>query len=225
MLAFAWAPLSSAIAHGLGRVGQWVPRLEHWAILAVDRANSIVLPLLLLGSLKTTGVLDVFEMERRADDHAAQIDCVSHVGLSDVLISFLRFLLCRQDIIPFALDPHILHLDPRKPSPLPTPSSSSEVLHTGTPMGPGPRLSGDEHGDDDGDDEERTICGQVDITSDAAPMLFRPRPRASSASKGRRRAHPGNRWTGREFMKMWEATKAWMNPALVGGGLLCLSSG
>ena len=58
-----WAVLSSAIAHGIGWAGQKVLGLEHWTILAAGRANSNALPLLLLESLKSTGVLDVFEME------------------------------------------------------------------------------------------------------------------------------------------------------------------
>ncbi|KZP11240.1 hypothetical protein FIBSPDRAFT_1050867 [Athelia psychrophila] len=48
---------SSAIARGLGRAGQWALRLEHWTIFAVGRANSKALPLLLMESLKTMGVL------------------------------------------------------------------------------------------------------------------------------------------------------------------------
>ncbi|KZP30676.1 hypothetical protein FIBSPDRAFT_978694 [Athelia psychrophila] len=56
-----WALVSSGVTHGLGWVGQRVLPLEHWTILAAGRANSNALLLLLL-SLKTKGVLDVFEM-------------------------------------------------------------------------------------------------------------------------------------------------------------------
>ncbi|KZP30668.1 hypothetical protein FIBSPDRAFT_945602 [Athelia psychrophila] len=81
--------------------------------------------------------------------------------------------------ITFALGPHALHLDSKKPTPPPTPSSSSEVLRPGAPlhslglstiqdhehvglMDDGSDISGDE----DGDDEQRTIGEQVlDIMS------------------------------------------------------------
>ncbi|KZP30711.1 hypothetical protein FIBSPDRAFT_926191 [Athelia psychrophila] len=89
-----------------------------------------------------------------------------------------------QDIIIFALGPHVLHLDSNKPTPPPTPSS--EALRPGAPLHSlglpmfqdHERIClladvSDTSSDEDGDDEERTICGQVDIVSGPA----RPRHR------------------------------------------------
>lgn len=66
-------------------------RLERWTILVASRANSNAL---LLESLKTTEVLDVFEMEgcdaaEGPDNRAAQFDCVSNAVLLDTI--WLRF--------------------------------------------------------------------------------------------------------------------------------------
>ncbi|KZP14457.1 hypothetical protein FIBSPDRAFT_868274 [Athelia psychrophila] len=221
-----WALLSSAVAHGLGWVGQRVLRLEHWTILAAGRANSNALPLLLLESLKTTGVLDVFEMEGS--------DTLQRARTIVLLNSIV------QEIITFALGPRILHLDSKKPTPPPTPASSSEVLCPGVPphalglptiqdhehvglLGDVSDASCDEDGDDDGH-EERTIRKQVDIMSGAAPHAIPSKAARLLGLERAQKSTPG-KTLGRGLGKTWEAAKVWMNPALVGGLIALILGG
>ncbi|KZP30671.1 hypothetical protein FIBSPDRAFT_1037951 [Athelia psychrophila] len=196
-----WALLSSAVAHGLG-----------WGEL------ECTLPLLLLESLKTTGVLDVFEMEGS--------DTLQRARTIVLLNSIV------QEIITFALGPRILHLDSKKPTPPPTPASSSEALRPGVPphalglptiqdhehvglLDDVSDASGDEDGDDDGD-EERTIRTQVDIMSGAAPLATPSKAARLLGLERAQKSTPG-KTLGRGVGKTWEAAKVWMNPALVGG--------
>ncbi|PCH43453.1 hypothetical protein WOLCODRAFT_90292 [Wolfiporia cocos MD-104 SS10] len=53
-----WGLVSTIIAHGIGWLGQRVLGIKHWTIIACGRPNSNALPLLLLHSLETTGVLE-----------------------------------------------------------------------------------------------------------------------------------------------------------------------
>ncbi|KAI0630152.1 auxin efflux carrier [Trametes polyzona] len=53
-----WGLFSTLLAHGIGWVGKRLLKLPYWTIAASGRPNSNALPLLLLQSLKSTGVLD-----------------------------------------------------------------------------------------------------------------------------------------------------------------------
>ncbi|KAI0745662.1 auxin efflux carrier [Earliella scabrosa] len=53
-----WGLASTLLAHALGYAGKRALRLPYWTVAACGRPNSNALPLLLLQSLATTGVLD-----------------------------------------------------------------------------------------------------------------------------------------------------------------------
>ena len=53
-----WGLVSTIIAHLVGWLGQVVFKLPHWTIVAAGRPNANALPLLLIQSLRYTGVLD-----------------------------------------------------------------------------------------------------------------------------------------------------------------------
>ncbi|KAF7968108.1 hypothetical protein HWV62_31967 [Athelia sp. TMB] len=204
-----WAVLSSAIAHGLGWAGQKVLGLEHWTILAAGRANSNALPLLLLESLKSTGVLDMFDMEGSNTLQRAR----TIVLLNSIV----------QEIITFALGPRLLAMDSTKPS---RPDTPDDALRPGAvPHALGlPTVQDHEHVgllddiSDDGeeDDEERNIHGAADRLASAAPHAV---PAKAARVLGIERAGKSApaRLVKKHSAKVWSAAKAWMNPALVGG--------
>ncbi|KAF7976248.1 hypothetical protein HWV62_7292 [Athelia sp. TMB] len=204
-----WAVLSSAIAHGLGWAGQKVLGLEHWTILAAGRANSNALPLLLLESLKSTGVLDMFDMEGSNTLQRAR----TIVLLNSIV----------QEIITFALGPRLLAMDSTKPS---RPDTPDDALRPGAaPHALGlPTVQDHEHVgllddiSDDGeeDDEERNIHGAADRLASAAPHAV---PAKAARVLGIERAGKSApaKLVKKHSAKVWSAAKAWMNPALVGG--------
>ncbi|KAF7968116.1 hypothetical protein HWV62_31983 [Athelia sp. TMB] len=208
-----WAVLSSAIAHGLGWAGQKVLGLEHWTILAAGRANSNALPLLLLESLKSTGVLDMFDMEGSNTLQRAR----TIVLLNSIV----------QEIITFALGPRLLAMDSTKPS---RPDTPDDALRPGAaPHALGlPTVQDHEHDhehvgllddiSDDGeeDDEERNIHGAADRLASAAPHAV---PAKAARVLGIERAGKSApaKLVKKHSAKVWSAAKAWMNPALVGG--------
>ena len=58
-----WGLASTLLAHALGYAGKRALRLPYWTVAACGRPNSNALPLLLLQSLATTGVLDTLSEE------------------------------------------------------------------------------------------------------------------------------------------------------------------
>lgn len=64
----AWGFVSTVIAHVLGFVGYKLFRTRAWVIVASGRPNTSALPLLLLQSLATTGVLDQFANDGESTD-------------------------------------------------------------------------------------------------------------------------------------------------------------
>ena len=60
--------MSTVIAHALGFVGYKLFRTRAWVIVASGRPNTSALPLLLLQSLATTGVLDQFANDGESTD-------------------------------------------------------------------------------------------------------------------------------------------------------------
>ncbi|KZP30678.1 hypothetical protein FIBSPDRAFT_945613 [Athelia psychrophila] len=175
----------------------------------------------LLESLKTTGVLDVCDLEMQGSN---TLQRARTIMLPHSIV---------QEIITFALGPHILHLDSRKPTPPPTPPSSSKVLGPGVPPhAPGlPTVqdhedvglldefsdaSGDEDGDDDGADEEWTIRRRVDIMSSAVPRAVPCKAARVLGIERAKKSTPGKALV-KGLGRTWEAAKVWMNLALVGG--------
>ncbi|KAI0821657.1 auxin efflux carrier [Trametes gibbosa] len=61
-----WGLLSTLLAHAIGWVGKRVLGLPYWTIAASGRPNSNALPLLLLQSLESTGVLDTLSQPGEA---------------------------------------------------------------------------------------------------------------------------------------------------------------
>ncbi|KAH9859036.1 auxin efflux carrier [Lenzites betulinus] len=61
-----WGLVSTILAHAVGWAGKRVLRLPYWTIAASGRPNSNALPLLLLQSLESTGVLDTLSQPGEA---------------------------------------------------------------------------------------------------------------------------------------------------------------
>ncbi|KAH9935621.1 membrane transport protein-domain-containing protein [Fomitopsis serialis] len=95
-----WGLISTIVGHLVGWAGQWLFNFKHWTIIACGRPNSNALPLLLLQSLETTGVLSQLS---RGDD-----------GLKETLSRAQSLLLLNaivQQVVTFQLAPSVLRLD------------------------------------------------------------------------------------------------------------------
>ncbi|KAI0682414.1 membrane transport protein-domain-containing protein [Cytidiella melzeri] len=95
-----WGVVSTILSHLLGWLGQVVFKTPHWVIVAAGRPNSSALPLLLLQSLESTGILN----------HLASSDADSSKLLSRAK-SYILLNVVIQQSITFQLAPSILHLD------------------------------------------------------------------------------------------------------------------
>ncbi|KZT10648.1 uncharacterized protein LAESUDRAFT_342656 [Laetiporus sulphureus 93-53] len=95
-----WGLLSATIAHLIGWAGQYLFRLKHWTIVACGRPNSNALPLLLLQSLETTGML-----EQLSGDGESVKDTLGRAK------SLLLLNAIVQDIITIQLAPAVLGAD------------------------------------------------------------------------------------------------------------------
>ncbi|KAH9839382.1 uncharacterized protein C8Q71DRAFT_749203 [Rhodofomes roseus] len=94
-----WGLISTAIAHLIGWAGQRLLHLKHWTIIACGRPNSNALPLLLLQSLESTGVLS-----QLSDD--GDLKRVLNRAKSLLLLNAIV-----QQVITFQLAPSVLRLD------------------------------------------------------------------------------------------------------------------
>ncbi|KAF7970051.1 hypothetical protein HWV62_25288 [Athelia sp. TMB] len=198
-IVLVWAVLSSAIAYGLGLAGQRVLGLEHWTILAAGRANSNTLPLLLVDSLASTGVLDVFNKEG--------IDTLQRARTIVLLNSMV------QEIITFAIGPRLLAMDNLKLLRPDTPDdvfrSSALPYQLGLPRSHDDEYLGllDDYADDEEVIDERMI---QDIPNQPVVPTSHAVPAKEAKTLGIEMAK-------NHAMSIWSTAMAWMNPALVGG--------
>ncbi|KAI0341980.1 hypothetical protein BDW22DRAFT_1358095 [Trametopsis cervina] len=99
----AWGLVSTAVAHLLGWLGQAVFKTPYWVIVASGRPNTSALPLLLLQSLETTGVLKSLAAPG-ADTAKVLARAKSYILLNVVV----------QQTITFQLAPSVLRMDDGK---------------------------------------------------------------------------------------------------------------
>lgn len=95
-----WGLISTSIAHLIGWAGQRLFGLKHWTIIACGRPNSNALPLLLLQSLESTGVLS--RLSRDGDDIKTTLSRAQSLLLLNAIV---------QQIITFQTAPAVLRLD------------------------------------------------------------------------------------------------------------------
>ncbi|OJT06996.1 hypothetical protein TRAPUB_2152 [Trametes pubescens] len=95
-----WGLFSTALAHAIGWLGQHVLKLPYWTIAASGRPNSNALPLLLLQSLESTGVLDM--LSRPGEDVSATLARAKSLILLNAIV---------QQTITFQFTPSIMERD------------------------------------------------------------------------------------------------------------------
>jgi auxin efflux carrier family protein len=95
-----WGVLSTALAHLVGWLGQVVLKTPHWVIVASGRPNSSALPLLLLQSLESTGILNSL------DSTGASSSKLLSRAKSYILLNVIV-----QQSITFQTAPNILKMD------------------------------------------------------------------------------------------------------------------
>lgn len=95
-----WGLISTAIALLIGWAGQSLFGLKYWTIIACGRPNSNALPLLLLQSLESTGVIS--HLSRNGDDIKTTLSRAKSLLLLNAIV---------QQIITFQIAPAILRLD------------------------------------------------------------------------------------------------------------------
>ncbi|KAI0812764.1 membrane transport protein-domain-containing protein [Irpex lacteus] len=98
-----WGVVSTVLAHLVGWLGQKVFRTPYWVIVASGRPNSSALPLLLLQSLESTGILNV--LGSPGEDSSKLLDRGKSYILLNVVI---------QQSITFQIAPAVLKLDDGK---------------------------------------------------------------------------------------------------------------
>lgn len=95
-----WGLFSTAVGYLIGWAGQRLFGLKYWTIIACGRPNSNALPLLLLQSLESTGVLS--HLSRDGDDMKTTLSRAQSLILLNAIV---------QEIITFQTAPAILRLD------------------------------------------------------------------------------------------------------------------
>lgn len=95
-----WGLFSTILAHAVGWLGQRVFKLPYWTIAASGRPNSNALPLLLLQSLESTGVLDT--LSRPGEDVSATLARAKSLILLNAIV---------QQTITFQFTPSIIERD------------------------------------------------------------------------------------------------------------------
>ncbi|KZT73882.1 hypothetical protein DAEQUDRAFT_661705 [Daedalea quercina L-15889] len=95
-----WGLFSTAIALLLGWAGQRLLSLNYWTIIACGRPNANALPLLLLQSLESTGVLS--QLAPDGDDISETLSRAQSLLLLNAIV---------QQVITFQLAPSVLRLD------------------------------------------------------------------------------------------------------------------
>lgn len=95
-----WGLISTSIAHFIGWAGHRLFGLKYWTIIACGRPNSNALPLLLLQSLESTGVLS--QLSREGDDIKTTLSRAQSLLLLNAIV---------QQIITFQTAPAVLRLD------------------------------------------------------------------------------------------------------------------
>ncbi|KZT72205.1 hypothetical protein DAEQUDRAFT_736344 [Daedalea quercina L-15889] len=95
-----WGLVSTVVALLLGWAGQRLFRLKHWTIIACGRPNSNALPLLLLQSLESTGVLS--RLATNGDDLQETLNRAQSLLLLNAIV---------QQVVTFQLSPPVLRLD------------------------------------------------------------------------------------------------------------------
>lgn len=98
-----WGIISTTIAHLVGWLGQAMFKTPHWVIVAAGRPNTSALPLLLLQSLESSGVLESLS----PSDSSAS-------GILDRAKSLILLNVVIQQTITYELAPSILKLDDGK---------------------------------------------------------------------------------------------------------------
>ncbi|EIW63550.1 uncharacterized protein TRAVEDRAFT_17854 [Trametes versicolor FP-101664 SS1] len=95
-----WGLFSTILAHAVGWLGQRVFKLPYWTIAASGRPNSNALPLLLLQSLESTGVLDT--LSRPGENVSATLARAKSLILLNAIV---------QQTITFQFTPSIMERD------------------------------------------------------------------------------------------------------------------
>jgi auxin efflux carrier family protein len=115
-----WGCLSTSIAHLIGWMGQSMLKLPHWTIAAAGRPNSSSLPLLLLQSLKESGVLD--ELGSTGETSTKILSRAKSYLLLNIIV---------QQVITFEIGPFLFKLDKRDDAEAHT-GGASDVLYSST---------------------------------------------------------------------------------------------
>ncbi|KAH9946974.1 hypothetical protein B0H21DRAFT_692743 [Amylocystis lapponica] len=98
-----WGLIATIIGHLIGWAGQYLLGLPHWTIVACGRPNSNALPILLLESLQSTGVLDSLSAD--GEDVFATLSRAKSLLLLNAIV---------QQTVTFQIAPSILALDDGK---------------------------------------------------------------------------------------------------------------
>lgn len=98
-----WGLVSTIIAHLLGWLGQTLFKTRAWVIIAAGRPNTSALPLLLLQSLGSTGVLD--QLSDKGQDSSKVLERAKSLILLNVVV---------QQTITFQTAPWLLRRDKEK---------------------------------------------------------------------------------------------------------------
>lgn len=119
-----WGLVSTIIAHAIGYIGYRLFNTRAWLIVAAGRPNTSALPLLLLQSLSTTGVLDQFSND--GESSARLLSRAQSLILLNVVV---------QQTITFQVAPWLLKHD-RKAEGKPIDEDEEDVEHGPATLAP-----------------------------------------------------------------------------------------